>query len=615
MDKTPLRVQDAVYDRAKIRVTYACNNDCEFCECASLRRISDPDIKQIAQKIALAAEQKFGTVIFTGGEPTLRKDLPNMIALARRLGLRSGLVTNGRALRFRDYAERLVREGLSTVQLSLHGDCAAVHDKLTRSNSFFESMDALRVLHDLKLELSVNCVLTRPNLSGLNSLAEILLPFAPLRFKLSMIEPRRLDAARFEALVPTLSEAGTMLAALFAYLDNTASKLERFEAVAAGLPMCVLPGYHDRLWDLRRSELAEIAETYDKTFKRLETVGRSKPDTCRVCRHVETCPGVYDDYFAMRGASELKPEGRSVSNSFAYEPVRRLPGFGLSPCPILSGAMSLDDPGRSLLIANENGAELYRTDSADFASEQINRTKVELGQIYLDISGKLFHEDFELDMAKLRPDPICTACERFAHCPALYHRVTENVFGAAEKEIIALIGCLSGEVLDVGGGPIRYTEAFGKRMTDRAMHYTVVEPDPPSVLLDFLRKYGIENRLQKGLVEDLEFKKESFDWVLVLRSHNHLYDLRQAYKKFAGWLRPGGRMVVVDNTAYGIARSRELWASIRQRGGIPDFQHYNNHDSHEATSLIVEAGFELLEHHPVTPETANQWWCLFRKPE
>ena len=54
--------------------------------------------------------------VFTGGEPTLRDDLPELVAHAQRNGQITGLNTNGRRLASRKFIEELVEAGLDHVQ-------------------------------------------------------------------------------------------------------------------------------------------------------------------------------------------------------------------------------------------------------------------------------------------------------------------------------------------------------------------------------------------------------------------------------------------------------------------------------------------------------------------
>jgi organic radical activating enzyme len=58
-------------------------------------------------------------VIFTGGEPTLRPDLPDLIDYAGKLGMVTGLITNGLRLAETDYLHQILQNGLDHLMLIL----------------------------------------------------------------------------------------------------------------------------------------------------------------------------------------------------------------------------------------------------------------------------------------------------------------------------------------------------------------------------------------------------------------------------------------------------------------------------------------------------------------
>jgi hypothetical protein len=58
-------------------------------------------------------------VVFTGGEPTLRDDLPELIAHAERIGQVSGLLSDGLRLADEIYLDKLLRAGLDHLLLTL----------------------------------------------------------------------------------------------------------------------------------------------------------------------------------------------------------------------------------------------------------------------------------------------------------------------------------------------------------------------------------------------------------------------------------------------------------------------------------------------------------------
>ena len=112
--------------KALIKVGYGCNEHCTFCHTLDVRPI-DGSSDEVERKIQRAAELGHAMVVLSGGEPTIR---PELLAWAQRvaaLGLDLGLVTNGRALAYRELVDRLVALRLRYVYLSLHGGTAAVH--------------------------------------------------------------------------------------------------------------------------------------------------------------------------------------------------------------------------------------------------------------------------------------------------------------------------------------------------------------------------------------------------------------------------------------------------------------------------------------------------------
>ena len=69
-------------------------------------------------------------VCFTGGEPTLRDDLVELVRYAEEQGLVTGLLTDGRRLRLREVMEELLLAGLDHVQITLASHRPDIHDAI-----------------------------------------------------------------------------------------------------------------------------------------------------------------------------------------------------------------------------------------------------------------------------------------------------------------------------------------------------------------------------------------------------------------------------------------------------------------------------------------------------
>lgn len=69
-------------------------------------------------------------VVFTGGEPTMRPDLCSLIGYAEKLGMVSGLITNGLRLAETHYLHELLQSGLDHVMILLDPDEEACWEAL-----------------------------------------------------------------------------------------------------------------------------------------------------------------------------------------------------------------------------------------------------------------------------------------------------------------------------------------------------------------------------------------------------------------------------------------------------------------------------------------------------
>lgn len=109
----------------EIEVTRNCNLHCPVCFASAVGGEDDPSLEEIGamyDTIARAVGTD-GAVQITGGEPTCRKDLPEIIRMGREKGF-WGIEVNTNGLVIANnpgYLEELVRSGLTGVYLSFDG--------------------------------------------------------------------------------------------------------------------------------------------------------------------------------------------------------------------------------------------------------------------------------------------------------------------------------------------------------------------------------------------------------------------------------------------------------------------------------------------------------------
>ena len=110
-DKKPVVVWNA---------TSACNLRCVHCYASEGKASGELTTKQGLDLIEQLTEYGAPVILFSGGEPTLRKDLPVLIERAVKSGRRAVISTNG-TLITQDMAMRFADLGLSYIGVSLDG--------------------------------------------------------------------------------------------------------------------------------------------------------------------------------------------------------------------------------------------------------------------------------------------------------------------------------------------------------------------------------------------------------------------------------------------------------------------------------------------------------------
>ena len=100
-------------------VTMRCNINCPICFTnANVTRYADPSLEDVEEMIK---DMQGVRLCLFGGEPTVRKDLPDIIRLILRSGNIPVLYTNGIKLEDRAYLEELRDAGLEEVHLQFDG--------------------------------------------------------------------------------------------------------------------------------------------------------------------------------------------------------------------------------------------------------------------------------------------------------------------------------------------------------------------------------------------------------------------------------------------------------------------------------------------------------------
>jgi radical SAM protein with 4Fe4S-binding SPASM domain len=318
---------------SEIALTYRCNNACRFCYAFSPYRESNEMATAEVKKVIdiIADDAKAPSLSFTGGEPTLREDLFELIAYGREKGLRVNLITNGRRCSSKEFVQMLVDAGLNSAQVSIEGPDAATHDYIVGVPGAFEqTVEGIKNLRETDIYTHCNSTICRPNLDHLEEMVDFFADELNLSyFSMNMVIYTGTAAKLREELQVTYSEIAETVKRVkrrankrgiqFVWYAPTPVCL--FNPIASGLgaKSCAccdgLISVDPEGGLLPCSSFSEpvgnlLHEGFEKVwYNRASRFWRSKdfaPQGCKECEHFEYCYGACPLYWDVHGFDEIK---------------------------------------------------------------------------------------------------------------------------------------------------------------------------------------------------------------------------------------------------------------------------------------------------------------------
>jgi len=160
----PFSTRPSAPYRMDLALTYRCNNDCAHCYNGRPRDYPELSTEQWKRILDHVWSLGIPHVVFTGGEPTLRSDLPELIAHAEQNGQITGINTNARRLSDTSFVRQLVDAGLDHIQITVESHLHEVHDKMMRAKgAWIQTVAGLENSLDSPLFVMTNSTMLRDN--------------------------------------------------------------------------------------------------------------------------------------------------------------------------------------------------------------------------------------------------------------------------------------------------------------------------------------------------------------------------------------------------------------------------------------------------------------------
>lgn len=154
--------------------SWHCNQKCVHCYAAgqTLAEEKELDTAEWKRIIDKCREAGIPQITFTGGEPTMREDLTELIDYSKWFVTR--LNTNGIKLT-RDYCRELKKASLDSMQITFYSCDEEIHNKLVGANQYENTVQGIENAIEEGLNISINtplCTLNRDYVKTLEFLKE-----------------------------------------------------------------------------------------------------------------------------------------------------------------------------------------------------------------------------------------------------------------------------------------------------------------------------------------------------------------------------------------------------------------------------------------------------------
>lgn len=301
--------------RMDLAVTFRCQNNCVHCYAGGPHETDELSTDQWKQVIDRMHEIGVFILTFTGGEPTLREDLPDLLIYAQNKGAVTGLVTNGRRLKDKSYVDKLEKAGLDFVQVTLESHKAQIHDLMTASKgNFKETVAGIANAVLSKIYVTTNTTLSKYNAAEFLETIDFIKKLGVDGFgcnsliysgKASEIsEEFALPIETLNKLLPKIRDKANQLGLKF--LWYTPTQYCRFDPVklglgvkscsAANINMCIAPNgdvypcqsYFESLGNILKDDWAKIWDNPLSVKIRNREYVEPK---CKDCPQLQICGG------------------------------------------------------------------------------------------------------------------------------------------------------------------------------------------------------------------------------------------------------------------------------------------------------------------------------------
>jgi len=277
-----------------LAVDQRCNSACIMC--TTVRPADNKNVNQHTPSFDEVCDiihntpkdEKYFSI--TGGEPTLRKDLPQIIKFIRNThpNTEIKLLTNGRKFCLGNYVEKITKSDVNYYIIPIHAHAPELHDFITRTpQSFDQTIRGIKNLLKLDKNVEIRVVIHGVNYPFLGELSGLIVRTFP---KVSRVVFLYFDAIGSGSL--NKKRLFVKMSKVIPHLEKSVGNLTNngIETHIYHIPHCTI---NKKYWNLIPGKTVESRRIMFK-------------EECKNCKFKDGCPGIWKTYAKWIGTDEFK---------------------------------------------------------------------------------------------------------------------------------------------------------------------------------------------------------------------------------------------------------------------------------------------------------------------
>ncbi len=294
-----------------IDICYSCNNNCTFCANIKGFDLSSVEIMKMMLEI-----KKFSQgIILNGGEPSIRKDIVNLVSFAKKIGFTNIImISNGRMFSYEKFCKKLCAAGLTLAYISINSSDSKLHDSLTLvKNSFNETVQGIINLKACGLQVCTNTVINKLNYKMLADLPYLLSEHRIDFAKISFLRTKGNAELNQKKICLSMSQS-------IPYVKTAIKNFIKLNMnfIIQEIPPCLMHEYAQYIKKGPKMPLSLKGDALEvsKFLKKYRREGNIKRLECYECVYNNTCLGPWKEYIKYFGWEEFIPVTAITKDNF-----------------------------------------------------------------------------------------------------------------------------------------------------------------------------------------------------------------------------------------------------------------------------------------------------------